>query len=286
MANRLDGLWQIVGNNGEVWDPFITRIAGIGLPPASRVVAKTPTQDGSAELGFVLEDREVLVGLMWHCHGTLAAARRRKPYKVLGYLNSPVTIRRTLDDQSRIELRQCVYNGGMELDSAQAFDGAEYAGVSLICRDPAWYGDSHAITVEYEDMAHAVYGDSAQLTSAEGLYTDGDWYAYPTISILGPCNYFDLQSATTEQRLRYYREVVAGETVTICTNPHPAYLSAQSSVQGQVRNYIYPGDDFGGFCLWPDPKAAAGCNVWEIDTAGMDARSSLTFAWEDRWQGA
>lgn len=292
MANRLDGFWQLIGNDDETWDLAapdggLTRIAGIGLPPARKVVVTTPTRDGSALAGFTLADREIIIGLMWRAYGTLAARRRRKPYQVLSYLNSPVRLRRTLRDQTCWELRQLDYGGGMEGDSASAYDDAEFAAVAFTCRDPAWYDlDEKSITVNYSDMTHAVYGSSIQLTSADGLYTDGDWYAFPTIAITGPCTDFDLQSTTTSQRLRYYGDIAAGEVVTICTNPHPAYLSAQSDVQGNVRRWVHPDDDFGGFCLWPAPKAAAGCNVWELDTIGMESGSRVEFTWEDRYQGA
>lgn len=286
MANVLDGLWQLIGKNGETWDPSITRIAGMGLPPARRASVQTPTRHGSAELGFVLDDREIIIGLMWRPWGTLAAGRRRKPYKTLNYLNNPVTLRRTLDNQECWELRQLYYNGGMEGDSAQAFDEAEFAAVSFICRDPAWYDTREkTITIEYGDMDHSLYSDSIRLTNTEGLYTDGDWYTYPTIAITGPCTWFELTSTTTGQRLRYFGEVVGGEVVTICTNPHAAYLSAQSDAFGSVRQYIYPSDDFGGFCLWPDPLAAAGCNVWDIETEGMNSESQIVLTWEDRYQG-
>lgn len=293
MANVLEGLWRLIrASDGKAWELTwpgggITRLAGMYLPPASRASQRTPTQHGSAELGFRLEDREVLVGLGWAARTRLVDTRRRKPYPVLGYGMGPLTLQRTLRDHTQLELRQCYYGGGLEGDSAQSFDDQEYAAFRLVCRDPCWYDpDAHSLTVAYTAFTHALYGDFATVDSGDGLVTSGDWYAYPTIVITGPCEDFDLYSVTTGQRLRYYGDVAAGETVTIVCNPHPAYLSATSSVSGNVEDYIYPSDDFGGFCLWHDPLAGAGANEWDIATIGMTAASSVAFTWEDRYQGA
>jgi hypothetical protein len=293
MANLLEGLWQIVRDaDSKTWELSwpgggITRMTGIYLPPANRASQRTPTQHGSTELGFRLEDREVIIGLGWAARTRLVDTRRRHPYPALGYGMGPLTVRRTLRDHTQLELRQCYYGGGLEGDSAQSFDDQEYVAFRLLCRDPAWYDPaSHSLTLTYSSFIHAVYGDFATVDSGDGLTTDGDWYAYPTIALTGPCEDFDLRSTTTGQRLRYYGDVAAGEVVTIVCNPHPAYLSATSTVQGNVEKWIYPADDFGGFCLWYDPLAGAGANVWELDTVGMTAASSVVFTWEDRWQGA
>ena len=62
-------------------------------------------------------------------------------------------------------------------------------------------------------------------------------------------------------------------------------LSATSTVNGNVETNIYPEDDFGGFCFWPDPLIDDGENEWELETQGMDANSQVVFTWEDRYQG-
>jgi len=287
----LEGEWEIETDGGEIWDlgwPIggITRITGIGLPPAGHAIQRTPTQHGSTYLGFRLEDREILVGFAWAPDGTLTARRAGRPYKTLSYLAGPLIFRRTMRDHSVRELRQMRFAGGVEGDSDQSFQTVEYSSARFICGDPCWYNPTDTtLTVLYDDMVHALYGDFATLDSDDGLITNGDWYAFPTIAITGPCDDFDLQSTTTGQRLRYHGDIAAGEVVTIVCNPHPAYLSATSSVQGDVQNYIYPEVVFGGFCLWPHPLASNGYNVWELDTVGMDANSSVVFTWEDRYQG-
>jgi hypothetical protein len=185
---------------------------------------------------------------------------------------------------SNVGIRQCFYGGGVEGDSAQSFDDQEYSGFRLINRDPAWYDPaSHSIT---PTLVAGVYSYTATIDSGDGLVNNGDWYAYPTIAITGPSTLFDLQSTTTGQRVRYYGTIEAAEVVTIVCNPHPAYLSAASTVNDDVEKYIYPEDDFGGFCLWHDPLAGAGANEWTVEITDATAATAVTFTWEDRYQGA
>jgi len=295
MPNVLEGEWQIETAAGWVWDltwpkAGITRIVGIGLPPADRTGQRTPTQHGSAELGFRLADREVIFGFVYKCRdGTLEAARRAGPYKAFSYLASPLILRRATRDHTVFELREVYFGGGLELDSSESWDsGLEFGTARLVCRDPAYYDTTgNSITVPYSDLTHGVYSSTISLDSTDGLRAIGDWYAFPTIAITGPCTLFDLQSTTTGQRVRYYGEIIAGEVVTIVCNPHPAFLSATSTAAtGSVEKYIYPEDDFGGFCLWPDPLATDGNNAWELEVFGPGAAFTVTFSWEDRYQGA
>jgi len=290
VANVLDGFWQIIGADGETWDwaepdGGITRIAGIGLPPVRRAAVRTPTKDGSASLGFVLDDREVVVGLKWNAYGTLAARRRRKPYKTLNYLNSPYTLRRTLDDITTWELRQLDLAGGLELDSAQAFDDAEYSVARFVCRDPAWYDlYANSEAIEWDDLTHYyAYADYGTFYVA----TAGDWYAYPTIYIYGQCSYFEIQNLTTGQVLRYYGNIPLNDRVTLVCNPHPAYLSATNLAGEDVENYIYPDDDFGGFRIQPGVTNELFVDAVFTDTwAKGDVEPGALITWEDRYQGA
>jgi hypothetical protein len=262
-------------------------MTGFGLPRPSHQIQRTPTQHGSSELGFRFEDREIIIGLAWSCQdGNLETRRRSGPYVALNQLASPLILRRVTTDRTVMELRQVFFDGGMEGDSQESHDFLEYAVARFLARDPVWYHAlTNTITVAYDDMSHGLYADTYTVDSTDGLTTLGDWYAFPTITINGPCTSFDLQSTTSGQRLRYFGEMANGDTVTLVCNPVAAYLSATDGSGANVQEYIYPEDDFGGFALWPHPMATDGNNEWSLETQGMDANSSTVFTWEDRYQG-
>jgi len=290
-VSRLEGLWQIITDDGTVWElkwptGGITRMVGAGLPIASYATQKTPTQHGSSHLGFRLEEREIIIGIGLGSTRLCSENRRQAgPYKALNYLSGPLTLRRSTDDGGVLELRRCWYGGGMEIDSENLFEDSEFSAIRLICRDPAFYDtDSHSASLEYSDFSHGPYSSTASLDSTDGLSTNGDWYAYPTIVIVGPCTSFDLQSATTGQRLRLVKEIAAAETVTIETNPFIS--TVVSDVDGNAEQYVPPGDDLGGFRLDPYPLAADGNNEWNVEATGIGANSMFTFTWEDRYLGS
>ena len=189
-------------------------------------------------------------------------------------------------------MKVCVFgsykdlDGGMQLDSQESHGNVEYGVARFTARDPVWYHAlTNTITIDYADMDHGVYASTYTVDSDDGLTTLGDWYAFPTITINGPCTLFDLTSNTSGQRLRYYQEMVAGDVATLVCNPHPAYLSALDGAGDSVQEFIYPEDDFGGFALWNHPLATDGHNEWELEMWGVDANSSAVFTWEDRYQG-
>lgn len=284
---RLEGLWQLETAYGDVLElsGMVIRMTGWGMAGASYVGQRTPTQHGSSHLGFRLEDREIIFGLLWHGKWASCLAGKRVDLGwVFSYLSGPLILRRSLNDQTVRELRRCWFSGDLSGDSEAAWDDTEMGAVRLLCRDPAWYGAEHTITSVYDDFTPGLYSSELVLDSAGGLSTDGNWYAFPTIIITGPCTSFDLVSDTTGQRLRYTGAVLAGETVTLVTNPSPN-PSATHSVNGDVQNYVPPGDDLGGFCLWPRPLATLGANQWTLTVAGIEAASTFSFTWEDRWQG-
>lgn len=294
MANRIEGEWELETDYGDVWDlrfptGGISRITGIGLPPRNKASQQTPTEHGSELLATTFADREIVIGCQLAPRYTssgdcMAEQRKRGPYRTLNYLAGPLTLRRTLSNHEVREQRRCDYDGGMERDSAGLWENLEADSFLLIGRDPAWYDpDSYSISVVYDDFTHGLYLSTVTIDDTDGLITNGDWYTFPTIAILGPCDTFDLVSNTTGQRLRYSYSIVGGETVTLTTNPKA--LSASSNVWGDVENHIPPSDNFGGFRLDPHPVATDGENEWDLEVSGIDANSTFTFTWEDRYQG-
>jgi hypothetical protein len=283
---RLEGQWELETSAGDVWElTGITRMTGHGLPPATFAAQQTPTIHGSSHLGFRIENREIVIGIaLGPAYASLSncaeTARRRGPYPTLNLLAGPLTLRRTDRWQGVLELRNCWYAGGMEGDSENLFENKEFFATLLICRDPVFYDtEARSLSMVYANFDHGP--DYSTVTLEPHTY--GDWYAFPTLAILGPCTSFNLQSITTGQRLRFTKEIAGGEIVTIETNPH--VVTATSNLAGDVELYIPPSDDFGGFRLDPNPLVAEGVNEWTLSVSGIDANSLFTFAWEDRYQG-
>jgi hypothetical protein len=297
---RIEWFFELEDAYGQKWELLkptggLYQMTGAGLPTATTGSQKTPTQHGSTRTGFVLNDREIVAGISYegafvgpYGKSPLMERRERGPYKVLGYLSGACILRAWRKDGAVRELRRTWYAGGLEGDSEFVHDDFEEVSVLLKGKDPPWYDpDSHTITSVYDDFDHGVYASTLTLNSTDGLVTNGDWYTYPTITINGPCTDFDIENVTltVEQRLRFTKDLIAGESVTLVCNPHPAFLSAEDGDGADVEGYIPPGDIFGGFQIVPHPVATNGNNTWELTVQGIDANSSFVFTWEDRYQG-
>lgn len=293
---RIEWFFEIEDEYGQKWELLratggLHRMAGLRLPPGTRVMQRTPTQHGSEDVGFRLENREIVIGVNYdgayvgpYGKSPLMEQRARGPYKVLGYLSGALVLRAWRKDGTVRELRRSQYGGGMEGDSDNVYQDFEEIAFLLLGTDPPWYDtDGHSITSVYDDFSHGVYASTLSLSSADGLMTGGDWYTYPTIIITGPCTDFDLVSITTGQRLRFTMDMVDGDVVTIETNPK--IVTATDAGGVDVRQYIPPGDDFGGFRLDAHPESTDGENAWELTVQGIGANSTFVFTWEDRYQG-
>jgi len=287
---KLEGLWQCIKDDVIILElsgvAGITRMVGWGMPNLSLAAQQTPTQHGSSHLAFRIQDREILIGLLWKGKWESCLPGRRADLRAaFSPLAGPFIIRRALGDQTIRELRRCWYAGGMEGDSESLADDSEQGSVRIVCRDPVWYDTtSNSITVVYDDFTHGLYSSIASVDSTDGLITSGEWYAYPQIVITGPCTSFNLESTTTGQQLRYEGDVEAGATVTLVTNPNPN-PSATDNSGLDVQNYVPPGDDLGGFALWPDPLTTDGNNEWTLTVEGITVASNFVFTWEDRYLG-
>jgi hypothetical protein len=311
----LEGLWEIITDSGVTLEfgrrgVGIRRMAGIGLPTAQYVTQQAPGQHGQSHLGFTLQPREVPMQLQWD--GCLVDVRTGKVYPGLNYLDSPLTLRRTLRDQTARELRDVWYNGGLVRDSdAIGADGfVESQAVLLVARDPVWWDSdqsSHAVTLATDftgdelvfDTPAGVPGPTAIFATADYLTfgsstinttlsagevaTLGDWYAWPVITIVGPASDPEIENLTTGQQITMDYDVPAGRTVTI--DLRWGHKTVEDDLGTNLAGYVPATDDLATFVLWPHPLATDGENEIRLFAGNATVNTSITVAWNDRYQG-
>jgi len=292
-------------------------LAGIGLPLAQYVTQKAPGQHGSSHLGYTLKDRTVQLGLAWRGRGSescLAWRRAQDPYRALNYLDNPLIIRRILlnGSMSTRELHDAWYAGGLERDSDEV-DGSgaiEQPAIQIEVRDPVWFDptlDSYTVTTAtgatgdelvFDTPAGvvgptAIFGTADYLTFGSGainltlnagqITTAGDWYTFPTITIVGPASDFEIENVTAGYEITMDYDIPAGRTVTF--DLRYGYKTVTDDLGTNLVGYIPPTDDLADFCLWPDPLAAGGANEIRIFCGNATNATSITVAWYDRYLG-
>jgi len=312
----LEGLWRIITSYGDVLELSppsggLRRMAGIGMPVAQYVTQQAPGQHGNSHLGFTLNPREVAMQLDWQgCE--LVDVRTGKIYPTFNYIASPFILQRALPDQTVRELRDVWFAGGLGRDSdAIDVEGhVETQPITVIARDPVWWAgeeSSYTITtatIETGDEAvfdtpagepaptwifatasYLTFGYSTintTLSSGE-IATLGDWYTFPTITIVGPASDPEIENLTTDQIITMDYDIPAGRTVTF--NLQWGYKTVTDDLGTNLAGYVPATDDLATFVLWPHPRATDGENSIRVFAGGVTAASSITISWYDRFLG-
>lgn len=318
--SMLEGTWEIETNSGYIltmkWPRAgIRQFSGYGLPPASHVTQKAPGQHGNTHLGYVLEPRSLQAGLAWK--GTSGGGRyciedRRTNhlYPALNYIDNPLIVRRILQNGEMRELWNVWYVGGLTMDSGSGDGHIQTGAVQLVAHDPVFYDPvekSASVDITTEETgdelifdtpggvvgATSIFGTADYLTfgsssinvSLDGgeVTTMGDWYTFPTITIVGPAAYPEIENVTAGHEITMDYAVPAGRTVTF--DLRYGYKTVTDDLGTNLAGYVPATDDLADFCLWPDPLATDGENEIRLFCGGATGATSITIAWYDRYIG-
>ena len=318
MSKRIEGYWEIETNEGDIWrlsypNGGMRELSGIGLPLAQYVTQHAPGQHGSSHLGYVLRDRTIQMALAWKWDNddrSLVGRRVAYPYPHLNYLVNPLKIRRRMPGGQTRELWNCWYQGGLEVSSqeADAWGRVEMPAVQFLVRDPVWYdpeSNTYSATTATEATgdelifdtpggvagATSIFGTADYLTFGSSainltlnsgeVTTMGDWFTFPTITIVGPAAYPEIENQTAGYEITMDYAIPAGRTVTI--DLRYGYKTVTDDLGTNLAGYVPATDDLADFCLWPDPLAADGENDIRVFAGGATAATSITIAWYDRY---
>lgn len=246
--------------------------------------------------------------------------RRRiaSPYPHLNYLSNPLILRRVFKDGITRELWNVWYVGGVERSSDSGDNRVETSAIELVARDPVWYDpDEDEYEIELEDMETgdelvfdtpggvagptAIFSDSMSappvpldyltfgsstinitLNSGE-IATAGDWYTFPTITIVGPASYPEIENETSGYIITMDYDIPIGRTVTF--DLRYGYKTVTDDLGTNLAGYVPATDDLADFCLWPAPLAANGENDIRLFCGGATGATSITIEWYDRYLG-
>lgn len=322
---HLEGLWEIETNSGIIWglqypSGGLQALSGYGIPTAQYVVQKAPGQHGTTHLGYVLNDRILQGAVAWRCASVrsrygLYERRMADVYPGLNYTDNPLIFRRIMLDGVIRELHNVWYTGGVELDSGNGDSRVQTSPLELVARDPIWYDpDLRAFVAELAMMdtgdelvfdtpagvvgPTSIFGTANYLTfgsssinlllNAGEITTNGSWFTFPTITILGPAAGFEIENQTSGQTIAMDYSIGAGETVTF--DLRYGYKTVTTDALAPPDNNlvwtISDDSDLAEFCLWHDPWAAGGANDIRIFCGNATGATRITVAWYDRYLGA
>jgi hypothetical protein len=315
---NFEGTWEIETSLGEVWHlihpgGLLNRIAGVGISPAIFASQKAPGQHGESHLGYVLDVRTVQMG--FDLDGTggnqecLVEVREDNPYLHLNYLVNPLKIRRRLPSKVR-ELWDVWYVGGVERDSDSVSVPPTVEGLAMqfVVKDPVWYDptlNSYAVTVDsgasgdelvfdtpagvgaptaiFSTADYLTFGSSSinlSLTAGE-ITNAGDWPTFPTITIVGPASYPEIENLTSGHLITLDYDIPIGRTVTFDLTY--GNKTVRDDLGTNLAGLVPSTDDLADFCLWGTRQVAGGANDIRLFCGGATGATSITIAWYDRY---
>lgn len=252
-----------------------------GLAPIRRITERSPSQDGSTDRGYRLDDRVVQVPFMVECSSlsALYTAREKVAEIFTPIYPNPLTVFYPSITGAQTYLRVTRPDATTRTLYVQPFGGLDFAAdsrdfhlravVDLIANDPLWYGTSTTSTLA---------------TGTSTLTTGGDYFNFPIINLIGPLSapivikvQFTSGSLTNEYNLTYNVGIASGDTVKIDLTPGFKTVTATgtsypSGATNVIQN-ILAGSTLATFRLYPGAntmvhtKAGGAGSVQVIHTA-------------------
>jgi hypothetical protein len=289
---------------------WVVSFTGMGMPPIRYIEQSGPYQHGATLFDFRLQKRIIQYNIRvtdlcsrqgyWDERGSLINLMRpnRQTIACFNYGR----IRKILPDGSIRDI-DAMFQQGLTYTARDPESWAEWSiGETLrfVCPDPTWYDpvqqtatwttatidgllfytatlSDHLIFPDTAIFASSVLGDSITVTYG------GTWYAYPTITIVGPLSSPKIENTTLDTKIELDYDVAVGETVTIVT----AY--GNKSIENNLGDNLIGTktvDSDLNFYLAPDPIAAGGVNELTVSGAGADTlQTAVSLSYYTRYIG-
>lgn len=266
--------------------------AGYGAPPIEYITRRGYLQHGETKVDYQLSPRSVTVTLWkkpacsrteyWQNRAALhEILRPNRGGSLLFILEIPDGTKRAiyLDPNPG-----AVFAGSPDDNSWSISETLEFTAFN-----PIWFNpDAHIVTTIASANLDLVFPITFPIKFGTGgtnyqttvIYT-GSWVTYPTITLTGPYTFVEIENMTTGAAINLTVPVVAGNSRVITLTPGNLSIVDGSGVDhwGDLGD----GSDIVNFNIRPDPQVAGGVNVIRAALYAVDANSSFTLSYNDRY---
>ena len=288
----------------ESHERFLMSWTGMGMPPIKYLTQQGPLQHGESIIDYRLQKRIIQLVYRkndctrqgyWDSRADLLDFLRPNRQAV-GELN-PGQLRRVFPDGEMRDIDVMIEQGPVFMPrNTGTWD--EYGiteTLRFIAADPTFYDptedssswvfavDDHLVFPFAFDGADLMFGLDVANVDLAITYT-GTWFAFPTITLVGPLRGVVITNESTEEVIRLNHNISIGETVTITLDY--GNKSIESDLSGNIIGFITDESDLATFHLAPDPEAPGGVNTINIVSTGVDiANSVATVSYNTRYIG-
>jgi hypothetical protein len=268
---------------------------GMGMPAIDYLTERGPGQHGDTIINFRLQPRTIqYVYRRNECDRQAFWDRRQSLLGLLNPNRSEVNcmslgrLRKVLPDGTTYDIDALIEQGPAFSGRGEADGWDEWSiteTLRFICPDPTWYSPvQESVTWVTETFSgllfyeagvtddHLVFPTTALFASdvisgeASVTYT-GTWFAYPTITIVGPISGPTITHKTLDIKIALDYTVPVGSTVTITTDYGNKTITDQLGTN--LIGTLSADSDL-NFYIAPDPIAADGVNEFSATGASTD----------------
>lgn len=288
-----DGVEYIL--DGKVQVVLVNTPGNAGLPEINFVTQRTYKQDGVTEQAFYLQPRTLQLSM------TAQGCSRQEFFQLRNRLidiarpnrgGSPgyVTYTFARQDGTRRAIRGRMTSPRFPLSDSSDWDEYTFNEVlDLTCFDPTWFDPAEvAATVESAVATELVFpitfpitfGDESIYQQAVIQYT-GNWYAYPIITIEGPCDNWQVEHQELGLFIIYTLSVADGETLTLNLQARTLTDSNGNDLWGGLA----PLSEIQQFRIEPDPIVSGGTNTIRFYAENPTVNTNFTLSYLSRFIG-
>lgn len=256
------------GNFVAVWNPSTSSWSPLGSDTLDGVVeALLFLPDGRLVAAGTFTGRvAVWNGVVWHVLGTLDAVAGKAGLCLAVRSDGLLYAGGTFDTADGLTLpdHMAQWNGYAWFPLDVTLPSGSAANVTALL-----VGSDDALSVGYNQ------GGSGTCAGITEVTNGGSAAAYPTFTIAGPGQLYEVVNWTTGEALFFDLVLLEGETLTI--DLAPGVKSVVSSFRGSVVNTLLPGSQFATWRLLP------GGNQLGVYMTGTTALSGAVVQWSERF---
>jgi len=246
-------------NGAPFW---VVSMTGVGIGPVSRLESKGAQQNGSTDVGYLLENRLLNIEMFINGVSKIATEGHRDTLAaILRPRNTPVKWKVTRNDGA---IRQIdgylVGMADMPAIRGQSFGGGQTVIVQLKCNNPSWY-DPELQNIPFFIAPGGIEGWQFPLlfpwNQEAGNIIDqtitvdyaGSAPTYPEIVLTGPGDDPVIRNLDTGEVLEFEGTIPSGDAWTVTITEDSADVTNEAG--DSVLEYLTEDSDLGTFHLEP-----------------------------------
>lgn len=246
-------------NGAPFW---VVSMTGVGIGPVSRLESKGAQQNGSTDVGYLLENRLLNVEFFINGASKIATDGHRDTLaSILRPRATPLKWRITRNDSAIRQIDSYLVGmADMPRVRGQSFGGGQTVIAQFKCNEPTWYDPTLQNVPfilepggiegwQFPVIFPWVQAPGEIIDQTQTINYPGSAPTFPEIVIVGPADAPLIQNLTTDEKLEFTGSIPDGDSWTITITEDSADVVNEAG--DSVLEFLTEDSDLGTFHLEP-----------------------------------